>query len=129
MGVVVTPERLKDFFEREPAAAFVIEGIVETEDTWYVGQVGIHKLQPLYRFAYFGQLSPSSSLHTVPFEQDEVGFAGIAIVFHQFDSSKYSDVPSEEFAGWVPVAMRERAEAWVKEGNERIREHLANRQG
>lgn len=125
MGALVTPERLRDFFEREPAAAFVIEGIVETEDCWYLGQVGIHKQQPLFRFAYFGQLSPSSRFRTVEMTADEVGFDGIALVFHQFDRSQYKDAPSEELAGWVPVTMAERAQEWVDEGNRRINAHLA----
>ena len=80
----------------------------------------MHKHQPLFRYAYFIGLSPESHFRLHPFTEEEVGFDGIAIVFHQFTSSRFSDKPSEELAGWVPPSMAERAEAWVA-NRERIR--------
>lgn len=124
MGAVITPERLRRFFDKEPAAAFVIEGVRDTGDCWWVGSFGLLKKQPLYRFYSHGELSPDSRLRLEPFTAEQVGFDGIAVVFHQFTRSQFQDTPNEEFAGWVPTAMRERAQAWVDEANDRIQAHL-----
>ncbi|TNE88448.1 MAG: hypothetical protein EP330_13805 [Deltaproteobacteria bacterium] len=122
--MIIDTSKLAAFFAEEPAAAFVIEGIRETEDSRYLGQVGLHKRDPVFRFAYWMGLCPDTHFRLEPFSAEEVGFDGIAVVLHQFTASKYQDSPEELLAGWVPSGMAERAGEWVEQFNADIRRRL-----
>ena len=123
LGPITTPD-LRSFFAREPAAAFVIEGLVHSADAAYLGQVAIHDRDAAFRMGWWGTLSPTSQFRLLPFTADEVGFDGVAVLFRQFESSKYKDHPVDYLAGWVPVEMLARAQAWVDDMNARIAARL-----
>ena len=95
----------------------------ETGDCGSLGGFGIHALQPLDRMSFAGQLSPESHLHTLPFSSKDIGFDGIAIVFHPFTRSKYQASPSRYIVGWT--TRLDNATRWVSDGNRRIQAHLS----
>lgn len=119
--------KLTRFFTKEPAAAFLIEGTAETGDSHYLGQIGIHKRNDTFRMGYFFKLSESSRFWMLPMSDEDVGFDGLAILFRQFDSSRFQEEPQDYLAGWVPLAMAPRAEEWVETFNGYVQEHLARR--
>ena len=110
----ITTKAVADFFGREPAKAFGIEGIVDSGDALYLGQVALDKLEPRSRYGYWFQLSDTARFRTLEFSHDEVGEDGLAIIFRQFDSSQYQDAPEEHFAGWVPRDKTAEAERWLE---------------
>ncbi len=124
----MTPDELVRFFHEEPVEALKIDGLVETEDTRYLGAVGLSLKQPLFSsilgFNFSGVLSDSARFWVQPLREDVEGRDGLAAIFRQFDSSKYQSTPEDLVAGWVPPERALQLEAWVAEMNHHLRSLL-----
>ena len=120
----ITDETLHEFFKREPPGAFLIQGISETTDARYLGQVGLHNSDPVCRFGYWFKLHDQARFYTRAYSNESAGIAGVVIVFRQFDRSRLEDEPSEMVAGWVTAEHASDAAQWVAVFNEHIQELL-----
>jgi len=105
----LTPERLVSFFADDESAAFRLDltnGLVETDDSRYLGAVGLARAIPqfhsIHGFNFSGILSDSARFYVVPVTRAVEGRDGAVIVFRQFDRSKYQDFPEDLIAGWGP---------------------------
>lgn len=126
MSVLITADFLRRFLAGEPAAFYLLDGITETDDHWYLGQSGIAKLRPSWRFGYGGTLSDSGRFYLIPLTAEDTGLEpGFACVFRQFDRSKYSETPAEYFAGWVRSSELPALEGWIAEMNQHLVDVLA----
>jgi hypothetical protein len=121
----MTSEELSRFFREGPVDGMRIAGIVETDDSRYLGAVGLMRAQPLYRsisgFPMNGYISDSSRFYLWPSSEAKEGKAGLVAVFRNFDSSKYQDHPDDLLAGWVPPEDAAKLESWVADMNEQLR--------
>ena len=121
----MTTEELARFFREGPVDSLRIEGIVSTEDTRYLGAVGLALHQPLFSsilgFNFSGILSNDSRFWGRPLRRSVEGTDGLAAIFRQFDSSKYQDSPEDLLAGWVPPEDAAKLEAWIADMNEQLK--------
>ena len=124
MGAI-TDETLHEFFKREPPGAFLIQGISETTDARYLGQVGLHNTDPVCRFGYWFKLHDQARLYTRTYSNDTAGIGGLVIIFRQFDRARFADEPSEMLAGWVTAEHASDAVRWVTVFNAHIQDLLA----
>jgi hypothetical protein len=124
----MTPEELTRFFREAPLESLKIGGVVETEDTRYLGAVGLSLTQPLFSsilgFNFSGVLSDTARFWTQPLREDEEGVEGLAAIFRQFDSSKYQATPEDLPAGWVPPEDSLKLESWVADMNRHLQKLL-----
>ena len=122
----ITSQDLREFLQKEPADFYLLQGIEETDDAWYLGQLGVSKIHPSWRFGYWGALSDSARCYIIPLSTEDTGSSeGFAGIFRQFDQSKYSSDPSEMFAGWVRAQDEASLVAWVAEMNQHLVDMLA----
>ena len=121
---IVTDEDLRAFFASEPIEVLRIRGLIDSGDALYLGQVAIDHRAPRWGFGMWGGLSKGARFYARPLDEDATGVAGMVIIFRQFDRSRFSEEPSEMFAGWVPLEAVAEAEAWIAEMNARIDAHL-----
>jgi len=117
----ITKVELKRFFEEEPMEVFLLDGVVDAVDAWYLGQFGIQKGSPRYNYGFVCLLADTAQLYTVDLDPDETGTEGTAVIFREWDSSPRSTQPSEMFVGWVRPERRGELEQWLSE----MRSHLA----
>jgi hypothetical protein len=124
----MTSDELSRFFREGPVESLRIEGIVETEDTKYLGAVGLSLRQPLFSsilgFNFSGVLSDSARFWLQPISAASEGRDGVAAIFRQFDSSKYQSSPEDLLAGWVRPEDAAKLEAWVAEMNRHLKDLL-----
>lgn len=121
----ITDEDLRVFFRTEPVSVFKIEGLVDSGDALYIGQVAIDHHTPRWGFGMWGKLSDSARFYMRELDTEATGHAGFAIIFRQFDRSRYSEEPSEMLAGWVEPEREREACEWIAELNARIQALLA----
>jgi hypothetical protein len=118
----MTPAELSRFFREGPVDPLRIQGIVETEDSRYLGAVGLHLTQPQFHgilgFNWSGILSDDARFYTVSTSE------GLVAIFRQFDSSKYQSFPEDLLSGWVPHAEAAKLEAWVADMNRQLQDLL-----
>ncbi len=123
MGLV-TPATIAEIFGSGIAESLRLTGIVEDEDARYLGAVGLMKRQPVFRgilgFPWNGILSDDSRFLVRPMVKSSEGRDGVALIFRQFDSSKYQASPEELFAGWVPSEQAAQLDAWVADMNQQL---------
>ena len=120
----LTDEDLRIFFRSQPIDVFHITGLVDSGDALYLGQVAIDHARPSWGFGMWGGLSDTARFYMHALDAEATGVTGFAIIFRQFDHSRFSDEPSEMFAGWVRSEQALEAEGWITEMNARIAAHL-----
>ena len=122
----ITAQDLREFLSEEPVSFYLLQGIEETDDAWYLGQLGVSKVHPSWRFGYWGALSDSARCHVIPLSAKDTGLGdGHAAIFRQFDQSKFSPEPSEMFAGWVRSVDEAKLAEWTGEMNQHLVDMLA----
>ena len=90
-----------------------LEGIVDTDYEWNLGQLSIHKRLPEFRIGYGDHLGPDSKLYKFPFEFGTTQ-RGVAVVFQAFAiDSQLTDHP-EYVIGWVPTERENELEYWIE---------------
>jgi hypothetical protein len=123
MPEMTSQELVRQFMEL-PVESLRIQGIVETEDTRYLGAVGLSREQPIFSgilgFSWNGYLSDSARFYTLPLRASAHGRDGVAAVFRQFDSSKYQATPEDLLAGWVPPEDAHKLDTWVADMNAQL---------
>src|SRR4051812_39041214 len=124
MGMM-TSEELSRFFQQGPVNSLRIEGIKLTEDSRYLGAIGLSLRHPLFNsilgFNFSGVLSDSARFLVVPVSAAVEGKDGLVAVFRQFDASQYQSTPEELLAGWVPPDDAARLEGWVADMNQQLK--------
>jgi hypothetical protein len=100
----LTEEVLRQFFADPASRALHIERLTETEDSRYLGAIGLSRRQPLFHsilgFNFSGVLSDSARFYLVPTRAEVEGKDAVVVVFRQFDRSRYQDSPEDLVAGW-----------------------------
>ena len=81
----MTAEELARFFREGPFNSVRIEGITETDDTRYLGAVGLMRNQPIFRsilgFPFNGALSDTARFYLWPLKESVEGHSGVAVIF------------------------------------------------
>jgi hypothetical protein len=117
----LTTVELERFFREGAVEPLRIEKLVETEDSRYLGAVGLSLHHPLFNsilgFNWSGVLSDSARFYIVDAPGAVDGMDVRVAVFRQFESSKYQAFPEDIIAGWVPLADVAQLERWVAEMN------------
>ncbi len=120
-----TDESLTDFLENGPVNAYQLKGIVDTGNAHYLGAIGLSKKFSVFHcmdgFAFSGELSPDSRFVLRNVARGGNSLDVVVALFRQFDRSKYSEVPEDLIAGWVPANQRAQVQTWIDEMNEHIR--------
>ena len=121
----MTSAELSRFFREGPVDALRIAGIVETDDSRYLGAIGLSRIHPLFHsilgFNFSGQLSDSARFWIAPLRAAVEGRDGSAAIFRDFDSSKYQSFPEDILSGWVPPEDAAKLETWVADMNQQLK--------
>lgn len=114
----LTPEALRAFLTDPAAEASRIAQVVETEDSRYLGAVGLSRVHPLFHcilgFSFSGAISESARFRLVRATAAGEGRDAVVVVFRQFERSRYQDAPEDLVAGWAPPDEEDALAAHVR---------------
>lgn len=90
-----------------------LAGPVETPGVVSLGALQVDKTQGRYRFGYTYDTSATSCFLKRTFHFPDLGLAGHAVVFRQFDRFTEVDDPPEFAIGWVTLDQEVDLDGWL----------------
>jgi hypothetical protein len=116
---------LREGFTKSNFDLLQIKGVEESETEWILGRIHVDKRDPSFRWGYGAGLSKTSRFRLQSFQLDDIGRAGVAAIFHQFDEEEHGKPTAEYFAGWVSPDEEPKLAEWVSFMNAEIGKRLA----
>jgi hypothetical protein len=99
-----------------------LRGPEDTPACVRLGPLEIDRSGRTYRFGYHYDISATSRLLKRPFDVPELGRAGFAVVFRQFDRFTEEDDPPEFLIGWVERGEEDALDGWLARLNAMLQE-------
>lgn len=117
MGIA-TKKTLLEFLHHRDANILKLQGIQQTDDSIYLGAVGLSLLRPVFHiimgFACSGGLSPDAAFRVETVTWPDPAHTALVVVFRQFESSVYEDTPEDIIVGWVPATEADDLAIWLE---------------
>jgi hypothetical protein len=99
-----------------------LRGPEDTPACVRLGALEIDRVGRTYRFGYHFDISETSRLLKRPFDFPQIGRAGLAVIFRQFDRLTEEDDPPEFLVGWVELGEEDALDGWLARLNAMLQE-------